>query len=87
MITNSSYKEKFYINSDEQLKPFDALSVKKICGDAKQVMVYGWEHCLYAHVENGLSNSDLFNKVFDYRVGKKKRITLEGNVIKRISML
>lgn len=78
------YRARFYAkNSPYTLKPMEEFSVKKNLDDVEQIVIYGWEHCLYSFVNAALSK--IFKKVFDYRVTDKNRITLEGHHVEAIA--
>jgi hypothetical protein len=65
-------------------------SVKYICNDANQALVYGWKSCLYEEVANTLINQNSpIKKVFLHNISgfsasKEERTTLEGRVIEQI---
>lgn len=69
-------------------------SVKAICENATQAMIYGWEHCKYDEVFLALKKEDSpLKKVFDWSIAdldhKEKtvdfRTTLEGREIKQFA--
>ena len=72
-------------NSDNFNLNYD--SVKDVCGDSKQAMVYGWQHCKYTQIGEALKKSSSpIEKVFDWSLGNKttpqeKLETLEGRKI------
>lgn len=64
------------------------LSVKALCGESKQAMVYGFERCAYQDVADVLGKFYL-EKVFNWFVGDPTkaviiRTTIEGRVIEQL---
>jgi hypothetical protein len=67
-------------------------SINTICGNSKQVMVYGWSHCKYEKIADLLKTSpnSPMKKVFDSYLGLKssaeERKTCEGTVIEQLKV-
>lgn len=72
--------------TEPRSKFLDPDSVIQVCGEADQVMVYGWNHCKYKEVRDAISEMACLEhfpikRIFDYTMGnpfKEACRTLEG---------
>jgi hypothetical protein len=78
---NALHKEKFFRHGS--LKPIEQTALNKICGNVDQVMIYGFNHCLYLEFAEACER--IFKKVFKYNGEEEERKTVEGDLIERIS--
>lgn len=63
-------------------------NIKRIVGDSKQVMVYGFAHCFYNEISLALREKPYSLHTFSHAVSQNDpndRTTLEGRVMSRIS--
>ncbi len=87
-FTNKTTKSQQMIEPKTDEPIIDYESIKAICGDSKQVMVYGFGHCGWWWMLGKLRDNDSpFQRVFSFKVGTVKSPppkTLEGHEIIQI---
>lgn len=65
-----------------ELENLNCRSAVEICKSSKQIVVYGFSGCKYLQITSALWNSNMFEKIYDYKMSRYPKVTsLEGRVI------